>query len=45
MVDALITKGADVNAEDSNKITPLHFAAGNGHKEIVDTLLSKKSKC
>ena len=40
-VKRLINERADVNAEDTNKSTPLHFAAENGHKEIVDALLDK----
>ena len=38
---ALITKGADVNAKDENGITPLIFAAGEGHTEIVKELIAK----
>jgi len=34
----LIDKGAQMEAKDSNGNTPLHFAAANGHLEIVRLL-------
>ena len=32
--------GTDVNAKDSARWTPLHYAAVRGHKEIVELLLT-----
>ncbi|XP_058835311.1 uncharacterized protein LOC131692343 [Topomyia yanbarensis] len=40
VVNALLTKGAKVDAIDNESWTPLHFAAVNGHTEVVGTLLS-----
>ena len=37
----LIDKGANVNARDHIESTPLHDAAGAGHREIVALLISK----
>ncbi|CAH2209354.1 Ankyrin repeat domain protein [Wolbachia endosymbiont of Culex quinquefasciatus JHB] len=37
----IVTKGIDVNIKDKNKKTPLHLAAENGYKEVVDALLEK----
>ncbi|MHC4212186.1 MAG: ankyrin repeat domain-containing protein [Planctomycetota bacterium] len=40
-VKRLISKGADVNARsDSWLITPMHVAAGEGHKQICELLIS-----
>ena len=33
--------GADVNARENNKWTPLHYAAFGGHKEVVELLIAK----
>ena len=38
----LISEGASVNATDQNGNTPLHWAAKNGHKEVVESLLGKE---
>ena len=35
--------GAVVNARDHRKRTPLHVAAEEGHKELIEFLLSKKA--
>jgi ankyrin repeat protein/energy-coupling factor transporter ATP-binding protein EcfA2 len=37
----LLTHGADINSEDSNKNTPLILAAANGHKDAVELLLNR----
>lgn len=36
-----LAAGADANAKDDNGATPLHWAAGNGHKEIAILLIAK----
>jgi len=38
-VRRLVATGVDVDGVDANKITALHFAAGNGHVEALKTLL------
>ena len=38
IVDLLLSKGADVNNKDKNGVTPLHWAAKLGHKEVVELL-------
>jgi ankyrin repeat protein len=40
-VEALLAKGADVNARDESGDTPLHVASGNGKKDIAELLLAK----
>ena len=35
VVALLLDKGADVHAETSGKSTALHYAAGNGHLEVI----------
>ena len=35
----LLGKGADANAEDQGRRTPLHLAAQGGHQEVVEALL------
>ena len=39
MVQYLISKGADVNQEDRNGLTPLSYAAISGNTRIVELLL------
>ncbi|MEI6614222.1 MAG: ankyrin repeat domain-containing protein, partial [Chrysiogenales bacterium] len=41
VAEILIAKGADVNARNVKKRTPLHNAAGMGHKAVVKSLLTK----
>ena len=41
VVQALIKKGADVNAKDKNSSTALMAVSQNGHREIVQLLLDK----
>lgn len=43
MIQTLIEHGADVNARALNGSTALHWAAGNGHVEACEALLSHKA--
>ena len=36
----LVTKGADINAQNSRQLTPLYLTSFNGHEDIVRYLLS-----
>ncbi|XP_011860448.1 PREDICTED: ankyrin-2-like [Vollenhovia emeryi] len=40
-VEGLLEKGANVNAQNDRKDTPLHFAAQSGHRHVVQALLAK----
>ena len=42
LTEIMIAKGADVNAQDNNGLTPLHYACGAG-KEMTETLLKAKA--
>lgn len=39
IVETLLKYGSNINAENEDKNTPLHVAAGNGDEKIVDILL------
>ena len=41
IVELLIAKGADVNANEDCGWTPLHLAASRSHEEIVELLIAK----
>ena len=38
-VSLLLKRGAKVSPIEQNEDTPLHFAAANGHAEVVELLL------
>ncbi len=40
-IKKLLAQGADVNARDTMGVSPLHFAAARGDKEIAEHLISK----
>jgi ankyrin repeat protein len=40
ILELLIAEGADVNARDNYKWTPLNYAAHGGHKEIAELLIT-----
>ena len=43
-VELLIDKGADLNAENENGVTPLQMAAQQGHPAIVELLQKSRHK-
>lgn len=43
-VKEFIREGADVNATDRARWTPLHFASARGYEGIVDLLIEKGAK-
>ncbi|SVB42862.1 uncharacterized protein METZ01_LOCUS195716 [marine metagenome] len=40
-VKQYLAAGADVNAKNENRLTPLHLAGFKGHKEIAELLIAK----
>jgi ankyrin repeat protein len=44
VVEALIGRGAEVNAQKTDGCTALMLAARMGHKDIVEALLAKSAK-
>jgi pectate lyase len=40
-VRSLIEKGNDINEKDASGKTPLHYAVGNGHKDVAELLIAK----
>ena len=44
MIEFLVKKGANINAEDRDGITPLYLSVVDGKKEIVEYLLKKGAK-
>jgi ankyrin repeat protein len=40
----LILKGADVNSEDTNGMTPLHMASQKGHHDVAEFLIENGAK-
>lgn len=44
LVDILLVKGLDVNAEDNLQRTPLYYAAKYGHKGTADLLVRRGAK-
>jgi ankyrin repeat protein/Mg2+ and Co2+ transporter CorA len=40
--ERLLRENVDINAELSSRVTPLHWAAGNGHEDIVKCILEKE---
>lgn len=43
-VELLIKKGADVNAQNNDSLTPLHFAADKAHMDMVEVLVKHGAK-
>ena len=41
VVQALLSKGAEIESEDAQNMTALHFASKNGHKQVVQLLLDR----
>jgi hypothetical protein len=44
VVQALIQKGANINAKDNDDSTPLHWAAFMGHVDIVNALIQQNAE-
>ncbi|XP_029732416.1 uncharacterized protein LOC115268503 [Aedes albopictus] len=43
VVELPLGKGANVNAVETNKSTPLHLACQNGHTKVAEKLMTQKS--
>ena len=43
MAELLLASKADVNAKDKDGLTPLHWAAFKGHKDVAEVLLANKA--
>jgi len=43
-VQSLIENGADVNAENQDRCTPLHLAAEKGNAEVIELLIRQNVK-
>lgn len=43
IVEALISRGANVNAKDNSLFTPLHWAATEGHGDVISLLLKNNA--
>jgi len=43
-VRALVESGVPVNGRDDHGVTPLHAAAGGGHKEVAEFLIARGAK-
>jgi len=44
IVQALLSKGAEVNAKDNNGQTALMFASDKGHQEVKELLIKAGAK-
>jgi ankyrin repeat protein len=44
-IETLITLGADVNSIGEDGYTPLHYAAEQGHLDVVKVLISNGADC
>jgi ankyrin repeat protein len=44
IVQALLNKGADVNAKANNGVTALMLASQNGHQEVKELLIKAGAK-
>jgi len=43
VVKELLDSGSNVNVKSSSGLTPLHFAAGAGHKEVAELLIANSA--
>ena len=43
IVSYLMENGADINRRDNRGMNALYWASSNGHREIVEALISHKS--